>query len=524
MKSRANKLILTVAGTILLPIILFTIYEISSISESEKVIERAYENQLDAIIFSVNQYSNDNLSGIMDKIEQQLNDSLELPAKSPIIAYSNLHALLFTNLKTGRFKAQIFHNALNDLSENFWVNLRDSLDLAQAKTKDQLIRYKEGGYRKIEPTGIIRLKNGTYQLINVVLEHNSAPVYCIGVLSIDGFANNVLAPRLQQIADNELIITLGYAGAENFIYTTDSLRKDVMSQKCMWLLPTVEVGISSKNKTVKELVQERFYYNIAASMMLLLLLIFGFTMVYRNYRKEMRLAQNKSDFVSNVSHELRTPLALISMFAETLLLDRVANHDKRKEYEKIILKETNRLTNIVNKILNFSQIENNKRSYHPEPVNVSDVTKELLSDYAYHIERNGFTFESQLEADLPMVKIDKEALYEALVNLLDNAMKYSEDRKALIFRTGMAGDSIFVEVQDQGIGIPKDKINQIFDKFYRVTDGNIHTTRGAGLGLALVNHLMEAHGGKITVDSKLGKGTKFKLIFNTKDNGSDLNR
>lgn len=515
MKSVTNRLVVTIIGTILLPIVLFTVFEISSITEDEEVIEKVYRDQLDAIIFSVNQFSNDNLSSLLDKLEDELNDSLILREAQPFLTYSNFKVLIFEEMGTSETTTRILDKNLKDNED--WPHLQDSIIKANPGLKEQLIRYMEGGYRKIEPKGTLQIKGETFQVIHAVLEHQERMIYFIGLLSIDGFANNVLAPRLQQIAEGELIITLGYSGEETYVYQTDSLTKDVMFSKSMWLFPKLDVGISSNNKTVKELVQERMYYNVGAASILILLLIFGFSLIVRNFRREMLLAQTKSDFVSNVSHELRTPLSLISMFAETLYLDRVPSHEKRKEYEEIILKETNRLTNIVNKILNFSQIEANKRTYKPAPTDVGEVMKELLHDYAYHIEKNGFQFSVDLAEGLPPAMIDKEALYEALVNLIDNAMKYSGEHKELTFRTFQRGQAVCLEVQDKGIGIASEKVKQIFDKFYRITEGNLQNTRGAGLGLTLVNHIMDAHGGDIEVESTPGKGSIFRLVFYLKD-------
>ncbi len=281
----------------------------------------------------------------------------------------------------------------------------------------------------------------------------------------------------------------------------------------MWLFPNMFMGISSQNKSVKELVAERTRFNLLAAFILILLLIFGFSLVLRNLRREIHLAQTKSDFVSNVSHEIRTPLALISMFAETLMLDRVPNAEKRKEYEKIIFKETHRLTNIVNKILNFSQIEAGNRRYSFSKFDLNDLVYEITHDYEFHLERNGFTHEIKyIDTTLPILA-DKEAIYEALVNLLDNAMKYSDDTRHININTGMNESGVFVEISDQGIGISPNEVKQIFDKFYRVTDGDIHTRKGAGLGLSLVHHIMDAHKGDIEVESTKDYGSTFRLVF-----------
>jgi two-component system phosphate regulon sensor histidine kinase PhoR len=518
LKSSTNRLIATVIGTILLPLIIYSVAEISSVKEDEEMIEKIYRDQLDAIIFSINQFSNDNISGLLDKVEKDINPSLEFNKNTPYLKYSNIVALVVENLSTNQSREiRIFGDSSVQIN---WKSLRDSVLSLKPNLKTQLIRYKEGGYRKIEPQGTIMVQNDRMQVVHAVLENSEGQsLFVTAFISIYGFANNVLAPKLQQIAEGDLIITLGYRGQEDYVYVTDTISKEVILSKSMWLIPDLDVGISSANKTVSELVSERTQYNLTTSFILILLLIFGFSLVIRNIRGEMILAQTKSDFVSNVSHELRTPLSLISMFAETLLLDRVNSPEKRKEYEEIIFKETNRLTNIVNKILNFSQIEAAKRVYNPTSININDLVNELMHDYAYHVERNGFTYEIHLTEDLPKIEIDREALYEALVNLIDNSIKYSPNEKFLSICTGQKENAVWVEVTDHGMGIPTDRVKMIFDKFYRVTEGNVQSTRGAGLGLALVSHIVDSHGGDIEVESTPGKGSTFRLIFYLNSNG-----
>lgn len=522
MKSSSNRLIATVIGTILLPIVLYSVYEITSVKESEEVIEKIYRDQLDAIIFSVNQFSNDNINALLNKLEEELSDSLTLNSSKPFLEYSNLRAFILDPLPKGPPKLHVLDPRISLRRD--WQQQYDSLLSADKALMDQLIRYEEGGYRKVEPRGTLHFGQQNIQIIHAVLDVRGKKVYFTGFLSIQGFADNVLAPRLQQIAERDLIITLQYRQNEQLVYITDSLTNDIMLSKSMWLFPDLDVGISTSNKTVSELVNERTTYNLAATFILIMLLLFGFGLVIRNLRKDITLAEAKSDFVSNVSHELRTPLSLISMFAETLMLDRVPTPEKRKEYEEIIYKETNRLTGIVNKILNFSQMEANKRTYHLTSCDLNLIAEELIHDYAYHLERNGFSYATRFTPDLPMIFADKEAIYEALVNLVDNAIKYSPNTKHLELSTGQTRHTLYVAVTDQGMGIPADKQRMIFDKFYRISAGNVHTTQGAGLGLTLVSRIMEAHGGNVAVDANPTGGSIFKLVFHKDKNGTNTDR
>ncbi|MCW9096630.1 MAG: HAMP domain-containing histidine kinase, partial [Ignavibacteriaceae bacterium] len=239
----------------------------------------------------------------------------------------------------------------------------------------------------------------------------------------------------------------------------------------------------------------------------------GVWIVYKNIRKEVEIAQIKSDFVSNVSHELRTPLSLISMFSETLEMDRVKTEEKKKEYYSIISNEANRLSKIVNSILNFSKMEAGKRQFNFVDSYLNDVVENVYRSYKFHLEQKGFTFSLEKDENIPILKIDEEAVSEAIVNLIDNAVKYSDDKKEIVIKTGQENNFAFVEVEDKGIGIPEKDQKKIFDKFFRVSSGNVHNVKGSGIGLSIVHHIMDAHKGKIEVLSEVGNGSKFRLLF-----------
>ena len=167
----------------------------------------------------------------------------------------------------------------------------------------------------------------------------------------------------------------------------------------------------------------------------------------------MELSQLKSDFVSSVSHEIRTPLALISMYIETLEMGRVKSADKIKEYYSVILQETSRLSGIVNRILNFSQIDNNKRKYVFSETNLNEMVENSTLTFRYTLENKGFSFAFEPDKDLPSFPADREAVADAIMNLIDNAMKYSGEHRDIAVRTGRTDKYVYVEVEDHGIGI-----------------------------------------------------------------------
>ena len=239
----------------------------------------------------------------------------------------------------------------------------------------------------------------------------------------------------------------------------------------------------------------------------------GMLLAYRNVARELALAKLKSDFVSNVSHELRTPLALIRLYAETLELGRLSSPGKCQEYYEIIRKESERLTSLINNILDFSRIESGKKEYSFRETDVADLVRSTLESYRFEIEQNGFQFEEKIDKDLPQVWVDREAIARSLLNLVNNAVKYSTTEKYLGVHLYRHNGGVNLEVVDHGIGIPAKEQPKIFEKFYRVCDPLVHNTKGSGLGLSLVRHIVQAHGGEVAVESAPGQGSKFIITL-----------
>ena len=208
---------------------------------------------------------------------------------------------------------------------------------------------------------------------------------------------------------------------------------------------------------------------------------------------------------------LRTPLALIRLYAETLELGRITTPEKKQEYYRIVRKESERLTALINNILDFSRIEAGHKEYEFRQTDIADLVRNTLDSYRYQIEQQGFAFEESIDPNLPTVQVDREAIARALVNLVNNALKYSADEKFLGVKLYRANGAVKLEVIDHGIGITRREQSKIFEKFYRTGDPLVHNTKGSGLGLSLVRHITQAHGGEIAVESTPGKGSKFIL-------------
>jgi len=279
------------------------------------------------------------------------------------------------------------------------------------------------------------------------------------------------------------------------------------------VFPGLVLGIKLRGTTLASISDHLLRTHFLVLGALSLLMSAGLILTYRNVSRELALAKLKSDFVSNVSHELRTPLALIRLYAETLELGRISTSHKQQEYYEIIRKESERLTSLINNILDFSRIESGKKEYTFLETNVADLVRTTLESYRYEIEQSGFQFEQNIDNDVPPLWVDREAIARSLLNLVNNAVKYSSNEKYLGIRLYRHSNGVNLEVVDHGIGIPAKEHLKIFEKFYRVGDPLVHNTKGSGLGLSLVRHIVQAHGGAVEVESSPGKGSKFIITL-----------
>jgi signal transduction histidine kinase len=312
-------------------------------------------------------------------------------------------------------------------------------------------------------------------------------------------------------------------GAAMMLYTKDEPEPVAFSsnytggrpevQRAMDTLPGLILGIKYRGTTISALSDHFFHTSYLVLAGLSLLMAGGIYLTYRNVDREVALAKLKSDFVSNVSHELRTPLASIRLYAETLEMGRLTSPEKYREYYRIIRKESERLTALINNILDFSRIEAGRKEYDFRETDLGELVRTTLDSYRYQFEQQGFAYEENVESGLPPVHVDREAIARSLLNLVNNAVKYSADNKYLRVNLYRLNGWVTMEVVDHGIGIPYSEHHKIFEKFYRACDPLVHNTKGSGLGLSLVRHVVEAHGGEVAVNSSPGQGSKFTITL-----------
>jgi signal transduction histidine kinase len=237
----------------------------------------------------------------------------------------------------------------------------------------------------------------------------------------------------------------------------------------------------------------------------------GLVLASRTVSRELALAHTRSEFVSNVSHELKTPLALIRMFAENLRSGWVPE-SKREEYYEVMLSESERLSSVIDNVLNFSRIESGRRTYQFRPTDMNELVTDIAKRYRYSLQTAGIDLRVRLPKEPLTAQVDREAIAQVLVNLLSNAAKYigEGERRITLSLDGSAGNAS-IAVEDTGVGMSPDVIDQIFTPFCRLDDERAGEVAGSGIGLTIVRHIVDAHEGEIVVDSEPGRGSTFTV-------------
>jgi two-component system, OmpR family, phosphate regulon sensor histidine kinase PhoR len=508
--------IILIVVLVLLPVLFFSAYQIGTYSSSETMMRDLYGRQMDVLLASVNQHAWDitaHWAATLQQYTMEAGKPLEERVNGFLARTPVVEAVILVD-STGR-NLQLTSRPGSGLSSPLRDSLRAQL-WQQNEALNQLARYRSLEYLKLEPL-VLRSATPAEQRIALVFANDpSLPLPRFGgmIFREDEFITRMLAERIDAASGEEYTIAVFRKGQDSAVVRSGPIAAgNIVQRRSLWTFPDHEIVIASRGTTIDQVVHGRLIRNTILVIIVNLLLLGGLILVYRTVRAEVDLARAKSSFVSNVSHELRTPLALIRMYAETLDMGRLKDEAKKQEYYRTILRETERLTHLVNNLLNFSRMEAGRKPYQLAPCSLPDIVRNVLSTYGLQMESAGFVPVVELPGDDIVIPLDKEAAAEALINLLDNAVKYSTAEKYLRVGVRRLAHEVAVEVEDHGIGIPAQYHVKIFEAFFRVPSGFVHDTKGSGLGLSLVQHIMEAHGGRIELESVPDKGTLVRLLF-----------
>jgi signal transduction histidine kinase len=411
----------------------------------------------------------------------------EVPATAPLIQrlylFDRRGQLLFPSAWTGE-DAGVFVGLLAEISQGFW---------------------ERGGRR--------HLVVGDQVILAAVLKTSrESPVLAAISRNIEVLSREIVEKTLSGLEGPSILAVTDHQ--DRLIYSRQPLdRADrVVTVTFGEALPSWRVALyQPRGMSPREAVRRQITIFTVAFGLLLVVIVAGLFSTYRLVRRETEMARLKADFVANVSHDLKTPLSLIRMFGETLEMGRVPDDAKRQEYYRVITRESERLSRLIDNVLDFSRIEGGRREYEMTPTTVEPLIRETLEAFNYPLTQQGFKVEVAVAPGLPEVSMDADAIGQALANLVDNAIKYSSERKSLRVEAAVRGNQLALSVADEGVGIPREEQEKIFEKFYRVGRSETQGRRGSGVGLALVRHVALAHGGRVTVESRPGQGSRFTL-------------
>ncbi|NLA57329.1 MAG: phosphate regulon sensor histidine kinase PhoR [Firmicutes bacterium] len=241
--------------------------------------------------------------------------------------------------------------------------------------------------------------------------------------------------------------------------------------------------------------------------------VLGVVAILHDITELKRLEKMRTDFVANVSHELRTPLTAIKGFVETLLDGALEDEEAARRFLGIMAVETDRMVSLVKDLLELSRLEGTERAGNQAPVDMVGLVEDIADSYQGRAAEEQLEFHLEVDGKPPAVLGDATLLRQAITNLLDNAIKYTDPGGHVWLSLTSSGDHVYVTVRDTGIGIPSKHLSRIFERFYRVDKGRCRKRGGTGLGLAIVKHIVEKHQGKIDVESEYGEGTSFTITL-----------
>ncbi len=280
------------------------------------------------------------------------------------------------------------------------------------------------------------------------------------------------------------------------------------------LAPDESIFIVAKN--VKKTAIKSLRWRIAIALLFSIIIVVAFYLTVRTMLRQKKLGEIKNDFINNMTHEFKTPIATISLAVDAMRNEKVLQDRQKINYFSSIIKEENqRMNRQVETILKASQLERQEVNLNLEPLHVHDIISAVVDTFQLQLQEKNGEAEVSLEATNDLISADEVHFSNLVNNLIDNAVKYSKDNVPLNIRISTESTSklFIMRVQDNGIGMSKETVKRVFERFYRAHTGNLHNVKGFGLGLSYVKTMVQAHGGEIHVDSTLGKGSVFTVEF-----------
>jgi two-component system phosphate regulon sensor histidine kinase PhoR len=429
-------------------------------------------------------------------------------------ALSMLSILIIQLLWVGRtIETQNVSLAIQQKEDS--LNLKEFQDHVHRSLMNVLSTIQKRDGDQTDMYGAVRqLSNNHY---TVDFNEELQPFYLETLLKKEFYIQNIHRDFYYGIYDcftDSIVLSNRVRYKKDSIYVTDAVSTDEITPEKLNLtkdghyftvyFPNLELGeIDPQND------YSPWIYLTLMLVVIATFFAFSITVIMRQYR----LAEVKTDFINNMTHELKTPISTISLSAEMMMRLPEITAEQVQKYASIIYKENKRLEHQVERVLNVAKLDKDQVVLNKDQFDVNELLDEVKENFELHHFEKGGVIHIELNADNHIIQADAVHLTNVIYNLLENAVKYCESVPNITIQTRNDKQGIWIEIEDNGIGIKKENLSLIFDKFYRVPTGNLHNVKGFGLGLYYVRLIVDAHGGKVNVKSTPGKGTTFSLFF-----------
>jgi two-component system phosphate regulon sensor histidine kinase PhoR len=401
----------------------------------------------------------------------------------------------------------------NELTEYFMRTILPKLDLDKEKLDNPGRQYLREGRGPGQPSGrwylfsFMKRQTGA-KTFYVVIEDD--PNHLVGRVFPQFF---ISSSRLYQVVDEngEAVWGMPFSDSPD----ESGSRALIVDREFESTVVGWKLRVTQKDLPDETVLRRKKVLNSVLIGGAVTIILVGLGVLVFAIRRERRLNELKSEFISNVSHELKTPLSIISMFGEMLALGRTKSPEQAHEYAEIIWRESVRLGRLIDNVLDFAKIERGMGVYEFAETDLGEVVDRAVELSQRRVLAADMTLETDLASpeDLPPVQLDANAFTLAVLNLIDNAVKYAAEGKKIKLALKRDGERIIISVQDWGPGIELIEQDRIFERFYRAKAIRLKPIRGSGIGLALVQHIARAHGGEAFVESKVGEGATFSMAI-----------
>jgi len=468
------------------------------ITQSIKSVSEDLET-IDKVNF-IGRYKLSNSDSIINKAEREqlltgvnLSDKLSIADKKDLVVTVNIPKIESMMSQHDSIKRPVFLFKNNVKVDNTDYSKSDVLKLLNTSdsTSSFLLALLEDKYNKLADKMPIRQrvkKEVLENLISVSLHENNIKTRFEYAIISNGLVTPVYSERYRH-ADNEYVVPIFSKKNGDYIY---------------------ELHVQFPEE--RTFVVSSMWFMLMLSVIFTLVIVFTYAGALHLIYKHRRISEVKTDFINNMTHELKTPIATINLSIDALSNPKIlVDKERILYYAKVIKDENNRMNQQIENVLRISRLDRNKLEMNKEEASVNEMVEDAISHILVIVEDRGGVVDFELDAEEDIVDVDVLHFGNVLVNILDNANKYTVDIPKIFVKTYNKENSVVVEVTDNGMGISKAEQEQIFDKFFRVTKGNVHNIKGQGLGLAYVKHVVEASGATISVESKKGKGSTFTI-------------